>query len=263
MSKQARLLRVEENPGDAINIFIHGYASDPCPEQLARLRVPSVTYALDWKAGRWKHSVAGGFFYLAGKTAYRIKLARAILAPSTIPVEFAILTAAQAGHFRAMLSRTRKVGRDLLRHVAAIPDAKSRPINLIGHSLGAMVIHTTLLRQNWKRYDLNDCVFLGGAAPFRVGWLDCLKQHRGRIYNGYSAKDMVLMVAPMVSRCIGRRELMVEGQQDRVVNVDCSQFLSQSKLKPIDHHTDYWSKIDKVLPMIWPDASEVSHGSNE
>jgi len=68
-------------------------------------------------------------------------------------------------------------------------------------------------------------VFLGGAAPCRVGWLDCLKLHSGQIFNAFSAKDMVLLVAPMLPKCIGRRELIVAGQQDRIVNVDCSPLL--------------------------------------
>ena len=94
--------------------------------------------------------MVGRSLYLAGKMAYRLSRARKILAPSTIPADIAILTVAQAGHFRAMLSPAQIVGGDLVRHVAAIPDARSRPINLIGHSLGAVVVHTTLLRQNWR-----------------------------------------------------------------------------------------------------------------
>jgi hypothetical protein len=71
---------------------------------------------------------------------------------------------------------------------------RETPIYLWGHSLGARVIHWSLLYNDWQRYNLRDVVLMAGAtdASDSANWKCCAAKVRGCIYNCLLNHDVAL-----------------------------------------------------------------------
>ncbi|MFP6611391.1 MAG: DUF726 domain-containing protein [Pirellulales bacterium] len=248
MSRIAQLtLLVDDRQHDEANVFIHGYKAISSQEQFAAVvhailtaKLRGRVYLLHWKSGKW--STTRGV--LAARTAYRAARVSKIFNPWMLALDVGLVTASEIAQFKMSERRSERLGKNLKRHLSRIPDAKSRPINLIGHSLGARVIHAALAVGGWSDYNINDCVFLGGAADSAAdNWPACLAQIDGRLYNGYSKYDTVLTMTPDLRKRVGSRAMsrvVIDGE-NKIVNKNCGRM----------SHTDYWQRLAFILPKVW------------
>jgi len=249
MASFAKLTRViNSDKDDRINIFIHGYKSAPSSEQVKQLKnlireiQPSgSTYLLLWQSGSWLLTA----MVPAIRWWQRLTGPAKIFNPMSLVIDGILTSAMEAGQFKYYENRSEQLGRQLKQHISRIPNAMKRPINLIGHSLGARVIHTTLSHSDWSKYKLNDCVFLAGAADLEIDdWPKCLEQIQGQLHNGYSKHDDTLPLVPDSRKRVGMNpmpDIIIDGE-NKVVNTDCG------KVK----HTDYWNQLSSILPKVWP-----------
>ena len=206
--------------------------------------------ALDWKAGRFKDTALVAPISVALRALYRVAKIRKALAPWMLLVDAGIISVWEAAQFHLKRKKARWIGTGLRQLIREIPNATNHPINLIGHSLGTEIIVSTLMKEDWSANHVHDCVFLGGTASANRMGEELFSQIDGCVYNGYSKDDMILKAALGAGRCVGKRELTIEGQE-RIVNVDCSSFLPKTPPAVIAHHTAYWSEIDEILPLVW------------
>ena len=246
LAHRARLIDLGGS-GERINLFIHGYKSLETEAQVERtsrriraLAIPGHNYLLQWSSGKWRDSALAG----ALTASYRVARFRHLLAPWMVLVDAGVLTISEVAQFKWMEQRARFVGRDLESLVDSIDGARGRPINLIGHSLGARVIHHALAAGSWRDHTLQDGVMLGGAADLdSPDWLDCVAKLHGQLFNGHSKKDRILAIAPDFRRRVGSAPLpFVEiGGKAKVVNHHCQGI----------RHVEYWTRLERVLPVVW------------
>lgn len=245
----ARLIPVTDIPTegnvDRVNVFIHGYramASEAAvaiaKQRIVASRVAGESYLLDWVAGRWRDSAT-----LAGmRAAYRAARIRYALNPMSLLLDAGVIRAAEAAQFKRMERRAENIGRELpgmLRSIAA-----GRPINLIGHSLGARVIHYALGKGDLTGLWIEDAVLLVGAADLNAdNWTTCVERLGGTLYNAYSRSDRILKITPDLRRRVGCHPLpqvLVEGKS-RIVNYNSTGI----------GHVQHWTKLPELLPKIW------------
>ncbi len=242
----ARLIPVGSGGGDRVNVFVHGYramASEAEVEK-AKRRVLSTgvageNYLLDWTAGRWRDSAT-----VAGvRAAYKATRWRYALSPASLLVDAGMIGVAEAAQFKLMERQAEAIGEQLpglLRSIVA-----GRPINLIGHSLGARVVHRMLARGDLTGLWFHDAVLLVGAADLNADdWPDCVERLGGRLYNVYSRRDRILKITPDLRKRVGSRpmpQVLVDGEP-RVVNHDSSGL----------SHVQHWTKLPELLPRVWP-----------
>lgn len=238
--------------GLPVNLFIHGYKALETPRQveltlgrLRRLKLPGQSLLLKWDSGRWKTSaVAAG-----ARASYQFNRYRKVLSvnPWMLLAEAGALTAYEAAQFKLMERRSESVGRMIPELLSEAISDRPISVNLIGHSLGARVIHLMLAHADLTDMEINDCIFLGGAADaVAEDWQACLGRIRGKLYNCYSRRDLVLQITPDLKRKVGSRPMppvIVDGT-DRVVNRACEKV----------RHVAYWSDIENLLPKVWPGA---------
>lgn len=243
---KARLTPLYYGPENEINIFVHGYRAISNRKEMDRLadnilstKPRGWVYLFHWGAGQWTQKQD------FSKPLYSTTLA--VARGLSLPY---------VGLFRAMFfildfkSKERaaeRLGKRLKQHISRIPDAKNARINLIGHSLGARVIHHAL-QGDWSAYKINDVILMGGAADAQCeSWDHCVKQIRGKVYNAYSRNDKVLKFTPDRRLRIGREPLL-KGHK-KVVNREYPSF----------GHTDYWQRLNYMLPRIWEKYKPSRH----
>jgi hypothetical protein len=248
MARIAELTLLDDDGEQSeINVFIHGYKALGSPEQFAAAaelilaaRPAGPVYFLHWKAGDWSTTRA----VIAARSAYRAARVAKLTNPWSYVIDVGLLAATEIAQFKLMERRSTELGKNLKRHLCGIPGAKSRPINLIGHSLGARVIHSALANEDWSDYQFNDCVFLAGAADLNAdNWPQCLAQIAGRLFNGYSKNDAVLSITPDLRRRVGNYpmpDVWIDGQ-NKIVNKNCGRTT----------HTEYWNRLEFLLPKVW------------
>ena len=241
----AELIPVEplrEDSADRVNFFIHGYRSLTSTDQIKQAKRQVIAsgaggenYLVSWAAGRWRDSAT-----VAGlRAAYRVARFRTLLAPWMVLVDAGVIGLAEAAQFKYMERQAEQVGRQLAPLLAEV--ARDGPINLIGHSLGARVIHTLLAEGDLSELAIEDCVLLAGAADATAdNWPECVARIQGVLHNAYSPKDRVLRITPDLRRRVGYGPLKIEAG-DKVIN---------HRLEGVSH-VDYWSRLGRLLPLIW------------
>lgn len=250
----AKLTSLFAGPEMEVNVFVHGYRAVGSEEGFERLsahvlaaRPRGRVYLLYWKSGTWK--LQG--WIQAGRVAYRaFRSGKKMLGLLSLLGDGVILGAAEMAAFKLYERRAEELGRSLKQYISRIPKAKrdKLAINLIGHSLGARVIHYALATNDWSDYNLNDCVFLGGAADAEdEDWQDCLVQINGRIYNVYSKADRILKWTPDRRRRVGRHP--IQSDSPRIVNREYAKL----------GHLDYWPRLKEILPEVWPGYRPSPH----
>ncbi len=240
----AELTLIFPGQEEEINIFIHGYSAVSSQSKFERLahlilsaRPPGLTYLLYWRSGSWKLPAWTQTVFTISRTAYRVIRAGEMFSPVFLLADAAMLTVAEMLSYRYYERRAETLGKNLRQHVAKIPEALDYPINLIGHSLGARVIYYALFLDEWWEYDIKDCILLGGAADVEGDWETCLTRISGGIYNAYSKWDLALKITPDMRKRVGRHPIQ---SSPRMIN---RQYTLQ--------HTDYWSRLDDILPNLW------------
>lgn len=140
-----------------------------------------------------------------------------------------------------------ELGYNLKRYISHIPKAHEYPINLIGHSLGARIIHWALYYNSWDDYKINDVILLGGATDSESGdWEDCAEEINGRLINIYSTKDKVLRIKPDREKNIG--SYPIEEDHDRIENYEYDY-----------SHGEYIENIVDVYDDLFPHRRRSKH----
>lgn len=244
------LLAVDPKPqrGDRVNVFVHGYRSagsqaevEATRQRVLRCGVAGESYLVRWTAGRWTDSAA-----VAGlRAVYKASRWRYALAPASLLVDAGVVGVYEATQFKLIERRAEGVGRSLPARLAEI--AAGRPVNFIGHSLGARAVHYALASAADADLVVRDVVLLAGAADLHApNWAACLRQLHGRLYNVYSPRDPVLKLTPDLRRRVGSRPLrpVVAEGRDRVVDVAA----------PRVGHVEHWTRLAELLPGYWPEC---------
>lgn len=245
--KDVELLPIanHSSPSGRVNVFIHGYRAlnsakqiEAAKERIAACGVTGDSYLLNWSAGRWRESAT----FAGVRAAYRVAQFRKVISPWMILVDAGVVSIAEVAQFKLMERRAEGVGRHLPAMIAKV--AKGRAVNLIGHSLGARVIHFAL-SGGVSEVAIDDCVLLGGAADLLAAdWPDCVAKIRGQLFNAYSPRDRILKITPDLRRRVGGRPMepvVIDGVQ-KVVNYHCNRA----------GHVEYWTRIAEWLPRVWP-----------
>ncbi|MEN0112145.1 MAG: DUF726 domain-containing protein, partial [Planctomycetota bacterium] len=201
---------------------------------------------LVWMSGRWRDSAA-----VAGlRAAYRAARFRYLLSPASLAIDAGVIGAHEVAQFKWMERRAERVGAELPALVEPIADG--RPVNLVGHSLGARVIHHALRAAKggsgpaWR-----DAVLLAGAADLDAeDWPDCVARLSGRLTNVYDRRDRVLRLTPDLRRRVGVRampQVLVDGEP-RVVNHHAEGV----------GHVAHWTRLAAGLREAWPAGFAVA-----
>lgn len=201
---------LHKGPEKQINIFIHGYGAARTQKELYKLREAILSaqpagrvYLLFWKSGT--------------------------------PVRFDPI------HYKIFEGKAERLGERFLMHLSKIPHAREYPINLIGYSLGARVIHYALAINDWSNYRVRDVILLGGAADAEdEDWPECAEKIKGKIYNAWSPVDWWLVIKPDSRRAVGRHGILWS-YPTKIVN-----------RRYRFGHMEYWINLEYILSRLWP-----------
>lgn len=188
-----KLILLNDDGEPEINIFIHGFGltKSGCFNYAAKvntLELRGRTYLLFWGSGSWSIPKPVVTTFKILNDVRRVKVV-----PTEILSDIGVDALFTAGRFLFYQNKAEQLGLYLKKHLAHIPNADTLPINLIGFSLGARVIHWALWGNSWSDYNINNVVLLGGATDSQSeDWLECLDEINGSIYNVYSTDDKIL-----------------------------------------------------------------------
>ena len=160
-----------------VNVFVHGYRSMVSPvdvetaqQRVERTHVAGDSYLVRWMAGRWSESAV----FAGLRAAYKARRLGYAFTPWALALDAGVIGLHEAAQFKRMERRAEAVGRLLPSLLAGI--AGGRPINLIGHSLGARAVHAALRHAPGADLSLDDVVLLGGAADLDASdWPACVR----------------------------------------------------------------------------------------
>ncbi len=241
MRTQFRLL--QDDGHKSMTVFIHGYLAIKNQDEyqalvdcIHSLQLPGKVYFVYWGSGSFQDVMTIGT--VAGRAGAIALKAAARSIPFGLALEMAIRVASFIGHFKYYESRAEDLGKSLITMIRRrVQHNRRMPITLVGHSLGARVIHTSLKTSDWSGLNLKNIVLLAGKTP-RNGedgeWTDCLEDVSGKVYNFHSNDDSVLGLTPDFEECVGAYRL--SGPPGKVVNI-------QTGLG----HTDYWDNLRRCF----------------
>jgi hypothetical protein len=211
----ADLVLLHHGPEKEINVFIHGIGTEResetyynIIENILDARPRGEVYLLTWKSGKYKS------------------------------IDLVL-------NYSDYESRAEKIGRHLSSYLGNIPSCGQVPLNLIGHSLGARIIHYALAFCDLSRFKVKDCVMMAGAADADDDdWDDCALKVSGRIYNLWSDRDQVLKKLNYFRSPVG-------------LGLDGSSSLKdfETKFRTLHHH-DFWPELERVLNEGWPNFKQ-------
>ena len=244
-----QIVPVYENPNNKglINIFFHGYwnGSNSGQKNLRKKLIdaapPGKSYLCKWKSG----SPSGTLVQTLGDLAALINPVGRVSRIGWLTYKKAtgsdISTPALVGHFTGHRNRAKNIGNELLYHLSKVEGIQKAEINLIGHSLGALIIYTALTNEeiSWTHYKVRDVLLIGGAIesnPKKSSiWDDILGKISGNIYNCHSKKDKVLKMEPRIHKRIG--VVGIPNKSKRIIQYNYSA----------TGHLGYWPKINNIL----------------
>ena len=236
---------LHDDGSEDIKLFIHGYSAinrNPEVEKLkTRIMASRPTgrvYLLCWRSGDWRRPSFAPFI----KTAYRVARLRKWTGPVGLATDVGLFAGAHIINYKLYERRAEQLGRLLPDILSDIPETHNRPIDLIGHSLGARMIHHALLSLSHHPLFIRDAYLLAGAAETTpLDWHLALNNMSGCIFNAYSKHDLVLHVTPDTRKRVGLTPILPH--HPRVINLEFPDFL----------HSDYW----KNLTRIWACAEKA------
>lgn len=215
------------------NIFIHGYSAGHNEEsrEVLQASIPDSTHSCVNIFAFW----SSGHFTHANTSSLELLRASAKVHWAAVPAAF---VGDRATHFWKIRSRADAMGAvfisqldDFLRN----NHPKVETINLIGHSLGARVIISTLQAAlagaSLRHYSINNVLLMGAAVEVvSANALQLCDMVSGRIINAYSSVDKVLLLNVGES-CAGRKPV------EHFDNIEMVGF----------GHMDYWPNLPEVM----------------
>lgn len=205
MSTYLRL--IHDDGGRDIHVIVHGlstfggYDSDTLERQVHEAELRGSVYIFEW--------------------------------PASIVSFDAILTR----DFRK-IDAADEAGKSLARALARLRNSQSRPITLIGHSQGTLVIHSALEWFAERSRRVTRALLMGGVvlADSKL-WADVTPAIRQEIVNVHSSGDKWLIP---LGRSIGR--FPIESTYNKIRDFEAGDF----------GHFDYWPYLSDILKWIWP-----------
>lgn len=246
-----RLQPIHESSRGPIHLVIAGYRSSPAADVIRAAKMPGSTYSVHWAAGRWAE--AGASVGVMARSVQlgvpAFKAGRMLAGVGSLAGGAGGVLVMGAGQFRHRYWCAARDGRRLPELLKTVPGIGTRPLNLLGHSLGTVVIRSTLETIDDNDFRINNVMLMGGVAG-RIGWDKLAERFTGRLVNLYSPRDAVLSVAPILERLVGNG-IVESGQlgssNDRVVNHNvCHQL--PNPFYAIAHHSGYWKRFAEYLP---------------
>lgn len=261
MNGEPKLVSIYMGPEKEINVFIQGFRAiksadefDERVSQILRARPRGRVYLLFFKQNSWSiprlRKFGWGSFYY---TAVRPLPSPIFVSAATgVALRIAVEIAENIGEYIQHEKIFETIGENLPNILRKIPNIKRYPLNLIGHSLGARMIHFALAANDWSAFKLKDCILLGSAADAHdEDWPVCAEEISGKIYNIWSPKDGWLRAANMITfrQRAGRHGIL--SKHPRIVNKRFRTF----------GHNDYWPNLEYVLSRAWPNFRQSSNAS--
>lgn len=230
-----------------INVYVHGYFNGA---QGNRLKInesiydadpPGDSYLLEWDSGTLIGAIVKGAIHSVPLILIPGgKEGKVIIKTVKFAARSNAGRAIVGGHYRGKKGMARAIGDQFADIIDNIPDVSDHPVNLVGHSLGALALFTALTASEElnTHFDINDVVFMGGVvesleAEAKMSFL--LDQIQGRLYNVYSESDFVLRGPSIFASQIGRNPIKHKSAQ--IANWNCQG----------TGHTDYWKKLDEIM----------------
>ncbi|RBH53615.1 MULTISPECIES: DUF726 domain-containing protein [Pseudomonas] len=214
------------------NVFVHGYSAghNAVDRQSMIERVPD---SLD--------HFTNIFAFWPSSHIARLNNTSLQLVSASVRTHWAVgvasLASDRAIHYSRIRSRAEEMGKVLLDQLGKYlcdyhPHVDT--INLIGHSLGARLVVSSLrsgTSEQARRLAINDVLLMAAAVRVDADEARQLRSRlRGRLINAYSSSDWTLLMN-MDESCLGRNEV------EHFENIQIADF----------GHCDYWKKLPEVL----------------
>lgn len=245
-----RIEKINETAGGPIHLVIAGYRSSPAADLVQAAQLPGSVYAVHWAAGKWAEAGASvgvlARSVQVGLPAFRA--GRMLAGVGSIATGAGGVLVVGAGQFRHRYWCATRDGGRLPEVLRTIPGIGRRPLNLVGHSLGTVVIRSALEKIDRDDFRINNVTLMGGVAG-RRGWEGLAERFSGRLTNLYSPRDSVLSIAPVLERLVGNGEVVFDNPRsshDRLVNHNVCDELP-SPFNAIAHHSGYWKHFGQYL----------------
>lgn len=249
---ESKLVKIIDGPEHEINVFVHGYSAvtsqkqlDAISLQILAARPAGKVYLLMWKSGNWRPSPLSAVIKLSRFGVSALKWIRRVPKP-TLPLELLLEGAWQMSKWKLAKKRAKELGtKKFAQHLGKIKHSESYPVNLIGHSLGARAIHWFLYSDTSSRANINDVVFLGGAATLDDdSWEYCCESVNGQLFNVYSKGDMILALSPE-RKFVGRHPI----RGSKIIR----------NRKTTLGHREYWDNLEWVLSNNWDGFNQAAY----
>lgn len=237
-----RLHPIQEATHGPIHLVIAGYRSSPSVDLIQGAKLAGSVYAVHWAAGKWAEaSVSMGVMARSVQIGIPVfKAGRMLAGVGSLAGGAGGALAIGAGQFRHRYWCAARDGRGLPELLKDLPGIGIRPLHFFGHSLGTVVIRSTLEMLDHDDFRIGDVTLMGGVAG-RSGWDQLVERFSGRLVNLYSPRDTVLSLAPVMERVVGNGIIQATSESigARVFNHNvCHQL--PNPLNAIAHHSGYW-----------------------
>ncbi|MCC9655650.1 DUF726 domain-containing protein [Rhodopirellula halodulae] len=240
-----RIEAIDESGQGPIHIVVAGYRARPCENLVRAAKLSGSTYRVRWAAGSWAEAGASaGVMARATRVAVpALHQGRALVGVGSLAGGIGAAAVIGAANFRIRYATARRDGLRLADEIMKLPGVRTRPLNLIGHSLGTVVVRAALERLSERPCHIEDVLLMGGMTS-RKKWDQHAEMFRGRLVNLYSPWDRVLNVAPVLDRVVGTGAILCDRLADRLTNHDLCRELPH-QLNFWKHHSGYWNSFGR------------------
>lgn len=192
---------------------------------------------------------------MAAQEALKFTILSGIMAAIAWPTTFFTFSAVIDNPWGVCIRRSAEVGKHLA-DVLISRQQGSRPVSLIGFSLGARVIYFCLqeLIRRGKSSEgiIQDVILLGAPVSGNSqNWKPFERIVSGRIVNGYCRRDWLLKFLYRTSTATLKIAGLgsIDWENRRMINIDLSHVVSG--------HMDYYRKMNAILEAIEIECSET------
>ncbi|WDQ15673.1 DUF726 domain-containing protein [Rhodopirellula sp. P2] len=238
-----RIDAIEESSQGPIHVVVAGYRARPNADLIRAAGLRGSTYRVRWAAGSWAEAGASvGVMARGARVALpALHGGRALVGIGSLAGGFGTAAVIGAASFRHRYYCARRDGIRLADQILNLPGVGKRPLHLIGHSLGTVVLRSALEKLAERDCRVDDLLLMGGMTS-RLNWDLQADAFRGRLINLYSPRDRILNVAPVIDRVVGTGAIVCEKLSDRLMNHDlCRELPNQFNF--LGHHSGYWNRF--------------------